>query len=46
MITYGTNPGMGMPIDGTIPTLEDIDEAGKISFERSLNYMGSSRVNA
>ena len=40
MITYGTNPGMGMPIDGTIPTLEEIDEAGKISFERSLNYMG------
>ena len=40
MITYGTNPGMGMPIDGTIPTLDDIDEAGKISFEKSLNYMG------
>ncbi|MFA7582671.1 MAG: 3-isopropylmalate dehydratase large subunit [Proteiniphilum sp.] len=40
MITYGTNPGMGMPIDGTIPQLEDIDEAGKISFEKSLNYMG------
>ena len=40
MITYGTNPGMGMPIDGTIPTLNDIDDAGKISFEKSLNYMG------
>lgn len=40
MITYGTNPGMGMPIDGTVPTLDDIDEAGKISFEKSLNYMG------
>ncbi len=40
MITYGTNPGMGMPIDGTIPQLDDIDEAGKISFERSLRYMG------
>lgn len=40
MITYGTNPGMGMPIDGTIPRMEEIDEAGKISFEKSLNYMG------
>jgi 3-isopropylmalate/(R)-2-methylmalate dehydratase large subunit len=40
MITYGTNPGMGMPIDGTIPTLDEIDEAGKISFEKSLRYMG------
>ncbi|SFL21867.1 3-isopropylmalate dehydratase large subunit [Proteiniphilum acetatigenes] len=40
MITYGTNPGMGIPIDGTIPHLDEIDEAGKISFEKSLNYMG------
>jgi 3-isopropylmalate/(R)-2-methylmalate dehydratase large subunit len=40
MITYGTNPGMGMPIDGTIPTLDEIDEAGQISFEKSLRYMG------
>lgn len=40
MITYGTNPGMGMFIDGTIPQLDEIDEAGKISFEKSLNYMG------
>lgn len=40
MITFGTNPGMGMPIDGRIPTLDQIDDAGKISFEKSLNYMG------
>ena len=40
MITYGTNPGMGMGINDTIPTLEQIDEAGRISFEKSLNYMG------
>ncbi len=39
-ITYGTNPGMGMGIDETIPTLDNIDEAGKISFEKSLEYMG------
>lgn len=40
MITYGTNPGMGIPIDGSIPQLNDIDEAGKISFQKSLQYMG------
>ncbi|MDR2921236.1 MAG: 3-isopropylmalate dehydratase large subunit [Tannerella sp.] len=40
MITYGTNPGMGMGINDSIPTLENIDEAGHISFEKSLDYMG------
>ena len=39
-ITYGTNPGMGMAIDGNIPTLDSIDEAGRISFQKSMNYMG------
>jgi hypothetical protein len=40
MITYGTNPGMGMGIQDAIPTLNDIDEAGRISFQKSLDYMG------
>ena len=40
MITYGTNPGMGMGISESIPTLDDIDEAGRISFKKSLEYMG------
>ena len=40
MITYGTNPGMGMPIFGSIPQLDEIDAAGKISFQKSLRYMG------
>ena len=39
-ITYGTNPGMGIGITETIPTLDDIDEAGKASFLKSLDYMG------
>ena len=39
-ITYGTNPGMGIGITETIPTLDDIDEAGKGSFLKSLDYMG------
>lgn len=40
MITYGTNPGMGMAVDGQIPSLEDIDDAGQSSFVKSLEYMG------
>lgn len=40
MITYGTNPGMGMGINDSIPTLDEIDEAGRISFQKSLDYMG------
>ena len=40
MITYGTNPGMGMFINDSIPTLNDIDEAGQISFQKSMDYMG------
>jgi len=41
MITYGTNPGMGIKIDATIPTVNDLkEESGKVSFEKSLDYMG------
>lgn len=39
-ITYGTNPGMGIGITETIPTLDDVDENGKASFLKSLDYMG------
>jgi 3-isopropylmalate/(R)-2-methylmalate dehydratase large subunit len=38
MITYGTNPGMGIPISGKIPNLESSDN--QISFAKSLAYMG------
>ena len=41
MITYGTNPGMGIKITGIIPKLSDIkEESNKISFAKSLEYMG------
>ncbi|MFI3281801.1 MAG: 3-isopropylmalate dehydratase large subunit [Rikenellaceae bacterium] len=40
MITYGTNPGMGMGISGTIPTMDMIDETSQISYGKSLEYMG------
>lgn len=40
MITYGTNPGMGMGITRHIPTLDGMSETAKISFTKSLDYMG------
>jgi 3-isopropylmalate/(R)-2-methylmalate dehydratase large subunit len=35
MITYGTNPGMAVPIGGTIP-----DTTGDAGFDKALRYMG------
>jgi 3-isopropylmalate/(R)-2-methylmalate dehydratase large subunit len=40
MITYGTNPGMGTGICRPIPLPESIDEAGRASFLKALDYMG------
>ena len=39
MITYGTNPGMGIGISKKIPTAAEVGGA-KASYEKSLNYMG------
>jgi len=39
-ITYGTNPGMGIGITENIPSLDSVDDSGKASFEKSLEYMG------
>jgi 3-isopropylmalate/(R)-2-methylmalate dehydratase large subunit len=41
MITFGTNPGMGMPVDGRIPdpqTMEDPSQ--RQALEKALAYMG------
>src|ERR1051326_5737066 len=40
MITYGTNPGMGVGVTGHVPALNEIDEKEKASFEKSVSYMG------
>jgi 3-isopropylmalate/(R)-2-methylmalate dehydratase large subunit len=40
MITYGTNPGMGIPITARIPSEQDIDKANQVTFTKALNYMG------
>ena len=39
MITYGTNPGMGVAITGTVPSLDRIPSEGQPSFLKSLRYM-------
>jgi 3-isopropylmalate/(R)-2-methylmalate dehydratase large subunit len=41
MITYGTNPGMGIPITGHVPSEVPATEAE--SFDKSLKYMGLQR---
>lgn len=41
MITYGTNPGMGMPITGHVPDPDQLaDAAQKAALDKSLRYMG------
>jgi 3-isopropylmalate/(R)-2-methylmalate dehydratase large subunit len=41
MITYGTNPGMGMKVTDRIPTVEELEEISEhASFKKSLEYMG------
>ncbi len=42
MITYGTNPGMGIGISQTIPSAEGMEGSDKTTYEKSLNYMGYS----
>lgn len=39
MITYGTNPGMGMGISKHIPNAADL-EGGVATYKKSLDYMG------
>lgn len=41
MITYGTNPGMGLSVTGKLPTMESIsDPTEKLNFAKALAYMG------
>jgi 3-isopropylmalate/(R)-2-methylmalate dehydratase large subunit len=41
MITYGTNPGMGMPIDGRVPDPADlVEDSQKAGLQKALDYMG------
>ncbi len=41
MITYGTNPGMGVKVTDRIPTAAELKDLGEVpSFQKSLAYMG------
>ena len=40
MITYGTNPGMGVGITGHIPAQNEIDEKEQPAYMKALSYMG------
>jgi 3-isopropylmalate/(R)-2-methylmalate dehydratase large subunit len=47
MITYGTNPGMGMKVTDRIPTAEELKEISEqTSFKKSLEYMGLEQGTA
>jgi 3-isopropylmalate/(R)-2-methylmalate dehydratase large subunit len=41
MITYGTNPGMGMRISERIPTADSFDDPSqRAAFDKAMGYMG------
>ncbi|MFK7906233.1 MAG: 3-isopropylmalate dehydratase large subunit [Chitinophagales bacterium] len=39
MVTYGTNPGMGIKITENVPSLQSIETESHVSFKKSLAYM-------
>lgn len=39
MITYGTNPGMGIGVTGFVPSDKTMDEKDKASFIKAMHYM-------
>jgi 3-isopropylmalate/(R)-2-methylmalate dehydratase large subunit len=45
MITYGTNPGMGIGINEKIPTVTQVNDNDKSGLEKSLTYMGLQQGN-
>jgi 3-isopropylmalate/(R)-2-methylmalate dehydratase large subunit len=40
MITYGTNPGMGVSVAGHIPATNEIETNEQAAFAKALTYMG------
>jgi len=46
MITYGTNPGMGIAVTENIPTTETINENDRSGLSKSLAYMGLQQGEA
>lgn len=40
MITYGTNPGMGIGVTQKVPAVAEIEQSEQPSYVKALNYMG------
>ena len=45
MITYGTNPGMGIKIESKIPTVAYVPDNERLGFKKALDYMGFEADN-
>jgi 3-isopropylmalate/(R)-2-methylmalate dehydratase large subunit len=40
-VTWGTNPGQGLPLSASVPSPDDArDEVDRVAIERALEYMG------
>jgi 3-isopropylmalate/(R)-2-methylmalate dehydratase large subunit len=40
-VTWGTNPGQGLPLSASVPSPDDaVDEVDRVAIERALEYMG------
>ena len=46
MVTYGTNPGMGIGINDFIPSEQSFQEKEKPAFKKALTYMGMREGDA
>lgn len=40
MVTYGTNPGMGIGVTEHVPTKDEVPASERASFDKALKYMG------
>ena len=38
-ITYGTNPGAGIAVDGTLPTYDGLSDMERVQLKQQLDYM-------
>ncbi len=40
-VTWGTNPGQGLPLSASVPTPDDArDDVDRVAIERAIDYMG------
>ena len=40
-VTWGTNPGQGLPLSASVPSPDDaVDDVERVAIERALEYMG------